>query len=89
MLNLIFQNMKIKKAVKVISVIKKLRISLPCSSLLIIYNSFVRSHLDDGDISHNQSNNSGLLQKNESARYFATLHVTCAIRGTSEEKLCQ
>ena len=41
-------NEKIKKPVKGISVIKKLNVTLPHSSLLTIYKSFIRPHLDMG-----------------------------------------
>ena len=43
---LIHINEKMKKVNKGISVIKKLNLSLPHSSLITIYKSFVRPHLD-------------------------------------------
>ena len=70
-------NEKIKKATKSINVIRKMNLPLPRSSLLTIYNSFVRPHLD----------NSSLSDKIESVQYNAVL--TGAIRGTSKENLYQ
>ena len=54
MLCLISLNEKIKKAVKGISVIKKLNVTLLCSSLLTIYKSFNRPPLDYGDVIYDQ-----------------------------------
>ena len=41
---------KIKKAVKGISAIKELNVTLPLFSLPTIYKSFIRPHLDYGDV---------------------------------------
>ena len=51
-------NEKISKTQKGISVIKKLYNILPRTALLIIYKSFVRPHLDYGDIVYDQPNQS-------------------------------
>ena len=59
-------NGKIKKAAKGISVIKKLNVVLPRSSLLTIYKSFIRPHLDYGDVIYDQPNNNRLSEKIES-----------------------
>ena len=56
-------NEKIKKAVKDISVIKKLNVTLPCTSLLTIYKSFIRPHLDSGDVIYDQHINNRLSKK--------------------------
>ena len=82
-------NEKIKKATKGINVIRKMNLSLPRSSLLTIYKSFVRPHLDYGDVIYDQPNNASLSDKIESAQCNAVLAVTGAIRGTSKEKLYQ
>ena len=82
-------NEKIKKATKGINVIRKTNLSLPRSSLLTIYKSFVRPHLDYGDVIYDQPNNTTLSDKIESVLYNAALAITGAIRGTSKEKLCQ
>ena len=54
--------------------------------LLTIYKSFVRPHLDYGDVIYDQPNNSSLSDKIESVQYNAVLAITGAIRGTSKEK---
>ena len=82
-------NEKIKKATKGINVIRKMNLSLPRSSLLTIYKSFVRPHLDYGDVIYDQPNNTSLSDKIESVQYNAVLAITGAIRGTSKEKLYQ
>ena len=61
--------------------------SLPRSSLLTIYKSFVRPHLDYGDVIYDQPNNSSLSDKVESVQYNAVLAIIGAIGGTSKEKL--
>ena len=48
-------NEKINKANKGIGVIRKLKNILPRSALLTVYCSFVRLHLDFGDVIHDQS----------------------------------
>ena len=62
---------------------------LPRSSLLTIYESFVRPHLDQGDLAYDQPNNSRLSDKIETVQYNAALAITGAIIGTSENKLYQ
>ena len=66
-----------------------MKLLLPRSSLLTIYKSFVRPHLDYGNVIYDQSNNSSLSDKIESVQYNAALEITSAIRGTSKEKLYQ
>ena len=63
-----------------------MNLSLPLS-LLIIYKSFVRPHLDHGDVFYDQPNNSSLSDKIESALGNTLLAITGTIRGTSKEKL--
>ena len=73
-------NERIKKATKGVNVIRKMNLLLPRSSLLTIYKSFVRSHLDYGVI-YNQPNNYRLSDKIESVQYNAALAISGAIRG--------
>ena len=80
-------NEKIKKATKGVNVIRKMNLLLPRSSLLTIYKSFVRPHLDYGDVIYDQPNNSRLSDKIGSAQYNPGLGITGAIRETSKEKL--
>ena len=77
------------KVNKPIALLRKLRTILPRSALLTIYKSFIRPHLDYGDIIYDQAYNNSFHQKLESIQYNATLAITGAIRGTSTEKLYQ
>ena len=58
-------------------------------SLVTIYKSFIRPHLDYGDIMYDQAHTASFHQKIESAQYNSALAITGAIRGTSKEKLYQ
>ena len=61
-------NEKIRKATKGVNFIRKMNLLLPCSSLLTIHKSFVRPHLDYGDITYGQPNNFCLSDKIESVQ---------------------
>ena len=76
-----------RKAAKGINIIRKLRYFLPQTSLLTIYKSFIRCHLDYVDVIYDQPNNSSLVKRIESIQYNAALAITGAIRGSSTEKL--
>ena len=78
---------KITKANKGIGLISRLRQFLPRSSLLCIYKSFIRPHLDYGDIIYDRPSNKNFTNKIESVQYCAALAITGAIRGTSRAKL--
>mgnify|MGYP001793799177 FL=1 len=78
---------KIGKFNKGVGLLKKLHNLLPRKALLTIYKSFLRPHLDYGDIIYDQPNNESFCQKLESLQYNAALAISGAIRGTSREKL--
>ena len=78
---------KCSKFNKGIGVLKQLQSTLPRQALLTIYKSFIRPHLDYGDIIYDQPNNESFCQKLESYQYNAALAITGAIRGTSQTKL--
>ena len=78
---------KCNKFNKGVGIIKKLQHTLPRQALLTIYKSFVRPHLDYGDIIYDQPNNESFNQKLESYQYNAALAITGAIRGTSQTKI--
>ena len=80
---------KISKACKDIGVIRKLRYILPRNSLLTIYKSFIRPHLDYGDIIYDQPNNQTFSNKLEAVQSNAALAITGAIRGISRIKIYQ
>ena len=65
----------------------KLSNVLPAYSLITIYNSFVRPHLDYDDILYGQPSNDCLCQKIENNQHNAFIAITGAIRATSQMKL--
>ena len=56
---------------KRIGIIRKLSNVLPRKSSITIYNSFVRPHLDYGDLIYDQTNNESFCQQIESFQYNA------------------
>ena len=78
---------KIAKANKGIGLIRKLAHILPRQSLLTIYKSFIRSHLDYGDIAYDQPNNENFCNTIENVQYNAALAITVATKGTSQLKI--
>ena len=56
-------------------------------SLLTIYKSFIRPHLDYQHVIYDQPNNNRLSEKIEVTHYNAALAITGTIRRTSREKL--
>ena len=79
----------LNKINKNIGLLRKLQNILPLESLLTIYKSFVRPHLDYGDVIYDQHYNNSFHQKLESIQYNAALAITGTIRGSSREKLYQ
>ena len=75
------------KVNKTIGLLRKVHHILPRSPLLTIYKSFIRPHLDYGDIIYDEVYNASFHQKLDSIQYIAALAITGAIRGTSKEKL--
>ena len=63
----------ISKVNKGISVIKKLRHTLPRKSLITIYKVFLRPLIDYGDIIYDQPNNDSFCEKLESIQYKVAL----------------
>ena len=82
-------NEKIKKAMKGIGLLRKLQSILPRTSLLTIYKSFIRPHLDYGDVVYDQPSNDAFSNKLGTFQYNATLTITGAMKGTSCEKSYQ
>ena len=78
---------KICKANRGIGLLKKLNCDLSRKSLLAIYKSFVRPHLDYGDIIYDKPNVQTFIDRIESVQYNAALAITGAIRGTSRERI--
>ena len=78
---------KIKKCNKLIGLMKRLSVNLPKSALLTIYKSFIRPHLEYGDILYDKTNNGNFQNKIEKVQYKECLAITGVIQGTSREKL--
>ena len=74
---------------KGIGLLRKLRSILPWTSLLTIYKSFLRPHLDYGDVVYDQPSNDAFSNKLETVRYNAALAIMRAVKGTSCKKLYQ
>ena len=55
--------------------------------MLTIYKSFVRPHLDYGDIIYDQPQNESFCNKLESIQYNALLAISGTTWGTSKTKL--
>ena len=70
---------KISKANRGIGTIQKLKSKLPRNALLTIYKSFIRPHLNYGDIVYDQPTNDSFCNKLESVQYNAVLAITGAI----------
>ena len=75
------------KAMNGIGIIRKLNKALPPHSLITIYKSFVRPHLDYGNTTYDQPNKESLNQKIERIQYNAALAITGAIKGTYQGRL--
>ena len=77
------------KVNKTIGLLRKLQDTLPRTSLITIFKSFIRPHLDYGDIIYDRVYNTSFHQNIESIQYNPTLAIVGAVRGTSREKLYQ
>ena len=59
---------------------KRLLVNLPRSALLTIYKSFIRQHLEYGDILYDKPDNENFQNKIEEVQYKACLAITGAIQ---------
>ena len=75
------------KVAKGIGMLRKLQNCIPRNSLITIYKTFIRSHLEYADAIYDQPHNTSFVNKLESLQYNAALAITGAIRGTSRDKL--
>ena len=62
---------------------------LPRQSLLTIRKSFIRPHLDYGDVVYDQPRIKSPSNRKVSFKYKAVLTITIVIQGSSREKLYQ
>ena len=77
----------LNKVSKTTELLRKLQKILPRPPLITIYKSFIRSHLDSGDIIYDQAYNVSFYQKIESIQYNAALAIAGTIRGATRDKL--
>ena len=68
-----------------LGLLSKLQNLVPRSALITIYKTFVRHHLDYGDILYDQAHNMFFHQKLKSIQYNACLAITGAIWPISKE----
>ena len=79
----------LNKIKKTIGLLCKFHQILPRQSFITIYKSFIRPHLDYGDIVYDRAFNESFHKNLESIQCNAAITITGAIRGTSSEKLFQ
>ena len=70
------------KVNKTMGLLRKLHNTLPRLPLLTIYKSFIRPHLDYGDIIYDLAYTASLHQNIEYLQYNSAIAITGAIRGT-------
>ena len=70
-----------------IRIIKTLSVNIPPNAFLRIYKSFIRRHLDYGDIVYDKPKNDSFKSKIENIQYKACIAITGAIQGRSCEHL--
>ena len=78
---------KLNKAYFGVGKIKRLRDILPRDSLVTIYKSFIKTHLDYGDVIYDQPNNDSFSDKIEQLQHKSCLGITEVIQRTSQECL--
>ena len=79
----------LKKISGTVSLLQKFQGILSRTSVIAIYKSFTRTHLDYGDIIYDQTFNESFQKRIESIQHNAAIAITGAIRGTSSENLYQ
>ena len=73
----------LNKVNKTIGLLRKSQLTLPRQSLITIYKTFIRPHLDYGDVIYDHAFNDSFYQRLESIQYNVAIAITGAIRGTS------
>ena len=86
--NLHLKNVQ-NKVKKTIALLRQLQNTIPRTSLITIFNSFIRPLFDYGDIIYDRVYNTSFHQNIESIQYNAALAIKGAVRGTSRENLYQ
>ena len=84
--SLLLKNIQ-NKVNKTTGLLRKLQDTLPRTSLITIFKSFIRPHLDCGDIIHDRAYNTSFYQNIESIQYNAALAIKGAVRGTEKNSI--
>ena len=79
----------LNKVNKTIGPLRKFQLILLRHSLITIYKTFIRPHLDYGDVIYDHAFNESFHQRLESIQSNAAITITGTIRGTSSEKLLE
>ena len=74
----------LNKVNKTIGLLRKFQLILPRHSLITIYKTFIRPHLDYGDVIYNHTFNESFHQHLESIQYNAAIAITGTIRHNQE-----
>ena len=77
------------KVNKTKGLLRNLQDTLPRTSSIAIFKSFIMVHLDYGDIIYDRAYNTSFHQNIDSIQHNVALAITGTIRGTSREKLYQ
>ena len=80
---------KISNASKGVGTLRKLFYLIPRSSLVTIYKSFIRPHLDYGNFIYDRPNNNSFNENIEAVQYNAALAITGTIKEKSRDILYQ
>ena len=70
-----------------IGLIRRSSLNLSCNALLTLHQSFIKRHLDYGDILYNKPSNGNFENKMEKVQYRACLETTGGIQGTSRDRI--
>ena len=70
------------KVNKTIGLLRKLQCLTPRYTLFTMYQTFIRPHLDNGDIIYQQDYNSSFQLKIESVQYNSYLSIKWAVKTT-------
>ena len=77
----------LNKVIKTIALLCKPQLTLLRQSLISIYRTFIKRHLNYVDPIYDRAFNDSFHQRLESTQYNAAIAITGAIRGTSSRSL--
>ena len=72
-----------------IGLIKRLSANLLLNALLTMYKSFIKPHLNYGDILYDKPSNKNFQNKMQKVQYRACPAIAGGVQGTSRERLYQ